>query len=321
MPEAGFEPAHRCRYTPAKCTRLPVPPFGHVRENGEPEQTHPQVTSRSHGVTIALRVRKVIIVLFRSLTIPIRSSALNVNRTFLTAEWRQLIMLNYEVEPQLLAGLVPRGITLDTWSGRSYVSLVGFLFDRTRVLGMPVPFHRTFEEVNLRFYVARTVGGEVRRGVTFIKELVPRRLVAAIARYAYNEPYDAVAMRHRYGPVGNGDAPTSIEYGWQAGGTWSHMRVMPIGSGRVPVAGSEEEFITEHYWGYTRQCDGSTIEYRVSHPPWRVWPVAAAELTGNLAAVYGPAFGAVLSASPRSAFLADGSAVAVGWPTPLVKDA
>lgn len=241
-----------------------------------------------------------------------------MSRPFLTAEWRQLVMLNYEVEPSLIAPFVPRGTTLDAWSGRTFVSLVGFLFDRTRVVGIPVPFHRTFEEVNLRFYVARAVGGESRRAVTFIRELVPRRLVAGIARYAYNEPYASVAMRHRYGAMGEADVPASIEYGWRAGGSWSRMHVTPVGTGRVAAAGSEEEFITEHYWGYTRQRDGSTIEYRVTHPRWRVWPVAEVELTGNLEAVYGPAFGAVLSTSQSSAFVADGSAVAVSRPTRLV---
>jgi len=118
------------------------------------------------------------------------------SRVFLTGEWRYLAMLNYRVEPALLEPLVPCGTTLDRWQGATYVSLVGFLFRDTRVLGAPIPLHRDFEEVNLRFYVSREVDGEMRRGVTFIREIVPRLAIATVARLAYNEPYVTLPMRH-----------------------------------------------------------------------------------------------------------------------------
>jgi uncharacterized protein len=238
-------------------------------------------------------------------------------RAFLTAEWRNLAMLNYTVDPSLLRPFVPEGTELDSWEGHTFVSLVGFLFANTRVLGLPVPFHRTFEEVNLRFYVRRTVDGEVRRAVTFIRELVPRSAIALVARLTYNEPYIAVPMRHAYGKTLGTGVPSSVEYGWRAQSGWSRMRVQPSGSGHNVVSGSEEEFITEHYWGYTRQRDGSTVEYRVAHPSWRVWSVDAPDITGDLTALYGREFGRVLAGPPASAFLADGSAVTVYAPTRL----
>jgi uncharacterized protein len=242
---------------------------------------------------------------------------LHIEHAFLTAEWRNLVMLNYEVDPALLRPLVPRGTELDSWSGRTFVSLVGFLFARTRLLGVPVPFHRTFEEVNLRFYVRRMAGGEVRRAVTFIKELVPRIAIATVARLAYNEPYDAVPMRHRYGPSADSEVPGQVEYGWKTRSGWSSMRVVPVGAGSEARRGSEEEFITEHYWGYTRQRDGSTVEYEVSHPRWRVWSVDDVQLDGDMATVYGGELARVLASPPSSAFLADGSAVTVGRPVRL----
>src|SRR5689334_2274538 len=103
-------------------------------------------------------------------------------RPFLRAEWRDLVMLNYESPAGLLDPLVPAGVELDRWRGTLYVSVVGFLFRDTRVLGIPIPFHRTFEEVNLRFYVRRELDGDVRRGVVFVRELVPRRAIATVAR-------------------------------------------------------------------------------------------------------------------------------------------
>jgi uncharacterized protein YqjF (DUF2071 family) len=102
------------------------------------------------------------------------------DRVFLTAEWRNLAMLNYEVDQSLLLPFVPSGTTLDQWEGKTYVSLVGFRFLKTRVLGLPVPFHTNFDEVNLRFYVRRRIAGDVRRGVVFIREIVPRWAIASL---------------------------------------------------------------------------------------------------------------------------------------------
>jgi uncharacterized protein len=236
-------------------------------------------------------------------------------RPFLSAEWRYLAMLNYEVDPSVLSGRVPGGTELDLWQGRAFVTLVGFLFLKTRVLGVPIPFHRNFEEVNLRFYVRRDVGAETRRGVTFIRELVPRLAIAAVARWAYDEPYRAVPMRHEIGAADAvTGAPTLVTYSWRHAGEWSRIVVEPGGELQPLRAGSEEEFITEHYWGYTMRSDGSTFEYRVEHPRWRLWPVRRAAVEGNPAAVYGAELGHLLSGPPASAFLAEGSPVLVRAP-------
>jgi uncharacterized protein len=239
------------------------------------------------------------------------------SHTFLTAEWRNLVMLNYVVEPSVLRPFVPRGTELDVWQGLTFVSLVGFLFAKTRVLGIPIPWHRTFEEVNLRFYVRRDVGGEVRRAVTFIHELVPRTAIALVARAAYNEPYRALPMRHHFGPSRADGAPAAVQYEWRVAHEWTTLRAEPSGDGCVAAEGSQEAYVTEHYWGYTRQRDGGTVEYRVEHPRWRVWTVPAPELRGDLTALYGPAMARILGDVPSSAFLADGSAVAVSAPARL----
>ena len=242
-------------------------------------------------------------------------------RPFLTGEWRWLAMLNWRVEPSLLASYVPRGTVLDTWNGATFISVVGFLFRDTRLLGVSVPLHRNFEEVNLRFYVRREIDGEVRRAVTFIREIVPRRAIATVARLAYNEPYVALPMRHRFGALEGvpdpGVAPSFMEYGWRQRSGWSTLRVKTTGIARAIGAGSEEEFITEHYWGYTRQRDGGTVEYQVAHPRWLVWSVAEATLAGNMAELYGPQFAEVLAAPPSSAFMAAGSKIAVHMPRRL----
>jgi uncharacterized protein YqjF (DUF2071 family) len=237
-----------------------------------------------------------------------------MSRSFLTAKWRYLAMLNYRVDPALLAPCVPRLTELDSHDAIAYISLVGFLFSDTRVLGLRIPLHVDFEELNLRFYVRRTLGTEVRRGVVFIKELVPRPAIALVARLVYNEPYAARRMGHHI--AHSVTKPLYASYSWaQHDGGWGHLAITTTGKAEPVVPGSAEEFITEHYWGYTRQRDGGTVEYRVEHPPWRVWQCERATVTGDVHELYGPTFAGILSRPPDSAFLADGSAVTVYRPT------
>ena len=224
-------------------------------------------------------------------------------------------MLNYQVAPKLLLPLVPAGTELDLWHDAAYISVVGFLFEDTRVLGVPIPFHRTFEEVNLRFYVRRHAGAEARRAVTFIRELVPRSAIALVARLAYNESYRALPMDHRIERTAAAGAPSiRVAYGWTGVTGRAGIELVADGDARPLSAGSLEEFITEHYWGYTRQRDGSTVEYEVRHPRWMVWTASRARLHGTLADVYPATFAAVLDGPPDCAFLADGSPVAVHAP-------
>ena len=229
-------------------------------------------------------------------------------KTFLTAEWRHLVMLNYELDPQVLRPRVPRGTELDTWGGRTFVSVIAFRFLDTRVRGWAIPFHRDFDEINLRFYVRRRGPEGWRRGVVFIREIVPRFAIAAVARLVYNENYIALPTRNR---VDLTPGRMQAEYGWQFQGRWNGLKFLAQGSPRELVAGSLEEFITEHYWGYAAQKDGGCMEYQVEHPRWQVWQATEATLDCDVAALYGTEFKAALTGPPANAFLADGSKVSV----------
>jgi uncharacterized protein YqjF (DUF2071 family) len=242
-------------------------------------------------------------------------------RPFLSARWRHLLMLNYAVGPELLQPFVPKGVELDTWNGTTYVSMVGFLFQRTRVLGLAIPGHSNFEEVNLRFYVRRRAEEGWRRGVVFIKEIVPRRLIAVVARGIYSEPYAAMPMRHRVElENGNLREGATIEYAWRWRGRWNSLKAVTAGQPYFPAEDSEEAFITEHYWGYTARRGGGCAEYRVEHPRWKVWRVRDAALDCDVAGLYGEQFVEALSGPPNSAFIAEGSEVSVGGGNALLTE-
>jgi uncharacterized protein len=224
---------------------------------------------------------------------------------FLTARWLWLAMINYEVDPAMLSGRVPAGTTLDHWNGRHFVSIVGFQFLDTRVLGVPALFHRNFVEVNLRFYVRRDVGNEVRRGVVFVKEIVPRRTIAWVANAVYNEHYVAL-------PMSSEISDSRVDYRWQHRRQHCGLGVSFAGRPNRPGDDSEEAFITEHYWGYATQRDGATMEYRVEHPRWAVWSTTRSTFEcSDIPALYGQEFAEVLARTPSSAFLADGSEIIV----------
>lgn len=237
---------------------------------------------------------------------------------FLTSAWKHLVALTWEVDPGTLRDRLPAGVELDLFEGRALVSLVGFMFLDTRVLGFPLPLQQRFEEVNLRFYVRRKTAEGWRRAVVFVKELVPRAAIAWVARVLYGENYVAVPMNHRIETTnGGGASAREVSYQWRYEGRESQIRMSVLGDPHEIAPGSEAEFITEHYWGYTRRRDGSTLEYRVDHPRWRVWTAKDVELNCDIAELYGDRFVASLQARPFSAFLADGSAVTVFKGIPL----
>ena len=228
-------------------------------------------------------------------------------KPFLTANWRYLAMLNFVVDPKIVTPLVPPGTELDFENGETFVSVVGFLFLDTRLLGLPIPLHRDFEEVNLRFYVRKKSADTWRRGVVFVRELVPKRAIAMIARTFYGEPYLAVPMKHDIEHV---DLRVKVEYSWRRGTKWESLTMSASGEPQTIPAGSHAEFITEHYWGYT--CvRGGCSEYRVEHSRWKTWNAETFELRADVAALYGEQFAKTLAAPPRSAFIADGSAISV----------
>jgi len=220
-------------------------------------------------------------------------------------------MVNYAVDPDLLGPLVPHGTELDSHQGHTFLSVVAFRFLRTRVLGIAIPLHRDFEELNLRFYVRREVAGELRRAVVFVREVVPRRAIAAVARAVYNEPYVALPMQSQV----KGTPPT-VTYGWHGAGRWQRLSARAVSPATLPERGSHEEFISHHLWGYTRQRDGGTLEYRVAHPPWSIWPATDVQVAADFVHLYGPAIAAALTL-PVSVFVAVGSQVVVYRPRRL----
>jgi uncharacterized protein len=228
---------------------------------------------------------------------------------FLRAEWRDLVMLNYEVDPRLLAKYVPSGTVLDSFAGKTYLSLVGFRFCHTKLFGLlTVPLHSNFDEVNLRFYVRRKEGDESRRGVVFITEIVPKRAVATTARLVYGENYVCLPMKHN---ICTEESKKTVEYQWQVKNQWCQLTAQATGVPKLPQAGSLEQYITEHYWGYSTQRGGGSFEYHVSHVPWQVWASTTARFEGDVGGLYGVELGRALQWHPNCTFIADGSLVTV----------
>jgi len=227
--------------------------------------------------------------------------------SFLTAEWRKLILINYKIDPEILMPYVPKGTELDFFNGNCYISLVGFLFHNTKLLGIKVPFHRTFEEVNLRFYVKYKDGDTWKRGVVFIKELVPKPALTFVANTIYKENYQTVPMQHKW--VGN-ELENMVEYQWNVKNRTQTICVHTEPNLKDIEFDSEVEFITEHYFGYTKQ-NNNTFEYEVKHPKWKHYPVLDYQIDVDFELNYGQGFKFLNFKQPNSILLADGSEVSV----------
>jgi len=228
-------------------------------------------------------------------------------KTFLKAEWRKLVMANYAIDPKILTPYLPPKTELDLWNGTCYVSLVGFMFLNTQVKGFSIPFHINFEEVNLRFYVRYEQENEWRRGVVFIKEIVPKPALSFIANILYNEHYETLPMNHSWKQEND---LLHVEYRWK-NKNWNSISVT-TGTEIIPIViGSEEEFITEHYWGYTKINEFKTAEYGVEHPRWGTYKTLSFKIDVDFADVYGNEFGELRSSLPVSVFLAEGSDILV----------
>jgi uncharacterized protein len=231
----------------------------------------------------------------------------NRTRPFLTAEWRKLAMANFIVDPKILLKYVPDKTELDLWNGKCYVSLVGFMFLNTKLKGISIPLHRSFEEVNLRFYVRHKADGQWKRGVVFVKEIVPRPALTFVAKIFYNEPYETMEMSHHWK---HDEQTLSVEYRWKQK-QWNSIQVHATNKSIAIESASEEEFITEHYWGYTKVHESRTSEYEVAHPRWNIYPVKDYLIDVDFRSLYGSDFECLQNAKPQSVFLADGSEIIV----------
>ena len=228
-------------------------------------------------------------------------------KTFLTAEWKKLIIANYEVEQNVLEKYLPYKTELDLWNNNCYLSLVGFMFLNTKVKGLEIPYHINFEEVNLRFYIKHKANNEWKRGVVFIKEIVPKSVLTFVANTVYKEHYETLPMEHNWK---KNIETIEVEYRWKKS-EWNSIKVIADNSLYDLKEGSEEEFISEHYWGYTKTSENSTSEYGVEHPKWQFYKVKDFDIKADFEKTYTKEFRFLNSTKPKSVFLAEGSEISV----------
>lgn len=227
---------------------------------------------------------------------------------FLTGEWRKLIMANYIVEPAILKEYLPAKTELDFWNEKCYVSLVGFMFKNVKVKGIKIPFHVNFPEVNLRFYVRYNENNEWKRGVVFISEIVPKPAIVFVANTIYKEHYSSMPMRYSWKKEMN---DLWVSYQWKKNKKWNTISVKADATATALKQGSEEEFITQHFWGYSAISAKQTGEYHVVHPGWDIYSVSDYNIDCDFGALYGKLFGYLANVKPDSVFMAEGSAISI----------
>lgn len=229
---------------------------------------------------------------------------------FLKANWENIIMANYEIDPAILIPFLPKGVELDLYEGKAYVSLVGFMFKKTKLFNVPIPHFGTFEEINLRFYVVRKEGDTVKRGVVFINETIPYPIVAWMANKLYKEHYTVVPTKHE---ITTESKSKKVQFEWLLNKKWNSIYVEATTEAKVMERQSLEKFIFEHYYGYTKIDQNNTEEYKLQHPSWRVNQVLDYKMDCDFTAMYGDAFSVLDTTKPEAVFIAEGSSVGIEW--------
>lgn len=229
---------------------------------------------------------------------------------FLKANWENIIMANYEIDPKILEPFLPKGVELDLFEQKCYVSLVGFMFKKTKLFSIPIPYLGTFEEINLRFYVIRKESNQIKRGVVFINETIPYPIVAWMANKLYKEHYTVVPTKHEITNVNN---TKKVNFEWLLNKKWNRIYVEASNESKEMKKDTLEQFIYEHYYGYTKIDQNKTEEYKLQHPSWKTYKVLNHKIDCDFEAMYGKAFSVLNQTKPEAVFIAEGSSVNVEW--------
>jgi uncharacterized protein YqjF (DUF2071 family) len=236
---------------------------------------------------------------------------------FLKANWEHIIMANYIIAPEILKPYLPKGVELDLFQGNAYVSLVGFMFKNTKIFNIPIPRLGTFEEINLRFYVVRKEDNQIKRGVVFINETIPYRIVAWMANTLYKEHYTVVPTQHQ---IKKELHTNKVKFEWLLNKKWNSLFVEANNEANSMQSGSLEEFIYEHYYGYTKIDATKTLEYKLQHPSWKTYRILNHAIDCDFEAMYGKPFSVLNTTIPEAIFMAQGSSVKIEWERKKVKD-
>ena len=238
-------------------------------------------------------------------------------KVLMTARFSEVVAVNFQIDPKVLAPRIPKGLELDFYKGETYVSLVAMMLRDVRVWGIPIHIATGFEELNMRFYVRRKDGDGYQRGACFIKDYVSSGAAAWILGSLFKADFHKIKMKHdNTGFADDGESVPSVDYRWKVGDHWNRLRIKA--RSKVQKTGSDTKvgFILNHNNEYSSR-KGKTLEYRATHPTWTVWDAAQANFTCDVKTLFGQEFEKPLSKRPASVFVASGSDFTIYKPTTL----
>ena len=201
------------------------------------------------------------------------------------------------------AQLAP-GVEPDRWNGKTHASLVALEMRDVRVRGWRIPGFTAHPQVNFRVYARH----RAHPAVVFVRELVPSRIIAAIGRLRYGEPFQTARISTR---VMEGTADLTVEYRFGPGAARYRVGVLAARDGAIPAATTFEHYLKERTHGCRTDRQGRVGTFRVEHPRWAVRKVMSVDYAVDFAALYGPQWDVLNHSRPVSTILAVGSNVSV----------
>jgi uncharacterized protein len=226
----------------------------------------------------------------------------------LRAEWNNIIMANYAVPKELLLPYVPYKTELDFFEGETYVTLAGFMFLNTQMLGFDVPFHSNFEEVTLRFYVRSNHSLAAKRGVVFIKEIVPKYAITLLANTVFGQNYTTLKMKSFHQDMGD---YMETGYEWKYQDKWNKLTAKAVKRSTPIRQNNFNEFIADHYYGYRKNGETKTYQYEVEHEHWETFNVIEYSVDCDFGSLFGKEFSILNKEKPKSVFMLKGSEIRI----------
>ncbi|MFD1587458.1 YqjF family protein [Halorientalis brevis] len=189
--------------------------------------------------------------------------------SLLAMRWEDVVFAHWAIDPAIVATKLPADLSVDTFDGNAYLSVVGFDMRDIRPRGFPLG--RSFPELNLRTYVQ----GDAGPGIYFFNLDADDALSVALARRLFRLSYyraeieieegdDGVLIRsHR---TDDSVPPTDFD-----------ATCRPRGDPDEPEPGTLAWFLTERYRFYANVGGGDHLFVgTVDHPSW---PLQSAALT------------------------------------------
>ncbi len=183
-------------------------------------------------------------------------------------EWNNALFLHWKVSKEELTKLIPSNITLDTFDGESWISLVAFTMEQIRPRFLPsVSAISNFHEINIRTYLTK----DNKPGVYFLNIEAGNIISSFLAKLLSGLPYEKAIIYRGKKKKAQEYIGRNKSKGFRLDTTFS------VGNKMVNLS-ELDIWLTERYCLYFDKRN-KLYRYEIQHKPWQLYKVQISKLT------------------------------------------